>query len=92
MEQEQHIRYLQAKKRVDDLKSFYSNLTAYCIVVPVLWWINLNTVDFLWAIFPTLGWGVGLIMHSMEAHGNHPIWGKAWEKRKLGEFMDDKEF
>jgi len=73
-------RYAKAKERVKAVKDFYSNLIAYCIVIPFLWWLNFRTTDFLWAFFPTLGWGFGLAAHGMEAYGYNPLWGKRWEQ------------
>ncbi len=85
-------RYLKAKEKVKGIKDFYSNLTAYCIVIPFLWWLNFKTTDFLWAFFPTLGWGFGVIAHGMEAYGYNPLWGKRWEERKIQELMDKDDF
>ncbi|WP_313777837.1 2TM domain-containing protein [Flagellimonas meishanensis] len=85
-------RYLKAKERVKNIKDFYSNLIAYCIVIPFLWWLNLRTTDFLWAFFPTLGWGFGVLAHGMEAFGYNPLWGKRWEERKIQELMDKDGF
>lgn len=84
-------RYLKAKERVKGIKDFYSNLITYCIVIPFLWWLNLRTSDFLWALFPTLGWGFGVIAHGMEAFGYNPLWGKKWEERKIQELMDKED-
>ncbi|RUA13851.1 MAG: histidine kinase [Flavobacteriia bacterium] len=85
-------RYIKAKERVKAIKDFYGNLTAYCIVIPFLWWLNSRTTDFLWAIFPTLGWGFGVLMHGMEAFGYNPLWGKRWEERKIKELMEKDDF
>ena len=85
-------RYQQARERVEALKNFYGNLMAYCIVIPGLWFINYRTSNFMWAIFPTLGWGFGVFMHWMEATGRNPFMGKNWEQRKIREYMDDDEF
>ena len=82
-------RYNKAKERVEAIKGFYGNLTAYCIVIPVLIVINYNTTSFPWAIFPTLGWGFGVTAHGLEAFGYNPLFGKNWEERKMREFMDD---
>lgn len=93
--QEEHIeekRYLKAKERVEALKGFYGNLMAYLIVIPFLWWLNSRTTSFIWAIFPTLGWGFGLTMHALEAFGYNPIWGKRWEEKKIHELMDKEDF
>jgi hypothetical protein len=85
-------RYAKAKEHVKAIKEFYSNLMAYCVVIPFLWWINLKTTDFLWAFFPTIGWGFGVLAHGMEAFGYNPLWGKRWQERKIRELMDSEDF
>lgn len=85
-------RYQKAKERVEAIKGFYGNLTAYCIVIPFLVWLNWRTTSFPWAIFPTLGWGFGLLMHGMEAYGYNPFLGKRWEERKIRELMEKDDF
>jgi len=84
--------YEKAKERVEAIKGFYGNLLSYCIVIPILWFINYRTTDFIWAIFPTLGWGFGVAMHAMEAFGVNPLWGKRWEEKKMRELMEDEDF
>ena len=93
--QEEYIeekRYLKAKERVETLKGFYGNLISYCLVIPFLWWLNFRTTSFLWAIFPTVGWGFGVIAHGMEAYGYNPLWGKRWEEKKIKELMEKDDF
>ncbi|WP_127141541.1 2TM domain-containing protein [Flagellimonas marinaquae] len=85
-------RYAKARERVQAIKDFYGNLMAYCIVIPFLWWLNLRTTEFLWAFFPTIGWGFGLTAHGMAAFGFNPLWGKRWEERKIKELMDKDDF
>ncbi len=85
-------RYQKAKERVEAIKGFLGNLTAYCIVIPFLVWINYRTTDFPWAVFPALGWGFGVITHGMEAYGYNPLWGKSWEEKKIKEFMEKDDF
>ncbi len=85
-------RYQKAKERVEAIKSFYGNLVSYCIVIPILAYINLKTTSFPWVIFPALGWGFGVIAHGMEAFGYNPIFGKSWEERKMKEYMEDENF
>ncbi len=92
MDTDKNLRYERAKERVDDLKSFYSSLFSYCIVIPILVYINYRTSSFPWAIFPALGWGIGLISQWMSATDNHPILGKGWEERKIREYMNNSEF
>ena len=93
--QETHIeekRYLKAKERVEQIKGFYGNLLSYCFVIPLLWWINSRTTSFTWAIFPTIGWGIGLLFHGMEAYGYNPILGRRWEDKKIRELMEKDDF
>ena len=77
--------YYRAKKRVEELKAFYANLTAYCIVIPVLVYINLTFVpDFHWFWFSACGWGFGVLLHGFNTfayNGN-------WEKRKIKEILN----
>ena len=83
-------RYLRAKEKVEKIKGFYTNLTSYLIVIPILIYVNFNSGGFPWAIFPALGWGFGLLGHGMEAFGYNPFMGKNWEDRKIKEFMDEE--
>jgi hypothetical protein len=77
--------YLRAKERVENLKGFYGNLASYCIVIPILIIINLNSPhDFQWFWFPMLGWGFGLLFHAFETFG----YGKSWEEKKIQEILN----
>ncbi|MBO0329455.1 2TM domain-containing protein [[Muricauda] lutisoli] len=92
MENFEEQRYARAKERVERIKSFYSNLTAYFLVIPLLAYLNFRTTGFPWSIFPAIGWGLGLVGHWMTAYGQNPIFGKEWEERKIQELMSNKEF
>ena len=85
-------RYEKAKERVEAIKGFYGNLMAYCIVIPVLAYINYRTTSFTWVIFPALGWGFGLLGHGLKAYGYNPLFGKNWEEKKIKEFMEKDNF
>lgn len=86
------LRYQRAKEKVKGLKDFYSNLVSYCLVMPLLAYINYITTSFPWALFPAVGWGIGLISHWMNAIGYHPVLGRNWEERKIKEYMNNSEF
>ncbi len=46
---------------------FYSHLTSYCIVNGFLIFVNMWTSrQYLWAIWPIMGWGIGLAFHFMD--------------------------
>ncbi len=85
-------RYQKAKERVEKIKGFFGNLVAYCLVIPLLAWLNWRTTHFPWVVFPMLGWGFGLLMHGWEAYGNNPIWGRNWEAKKIRELMEKEDF
>ena len=80
--------YLNARKRLDKLKEFYISLIAYVIVIPFLAFINFRTFSGVqWFWFPMIGWGLGLVFQALEVFGKNKYFGKAWEERKIKEFM-----
>lgn len=77
--------YDRAVRRVKELKEFYGSLISYLIVIPVLIFINFNTMPkFQWFWFPMLGWGLGLSFHAFRVFG----YGTSWEERKIQEIMN----
>ena len=77
--------YERAVIRVKELKEFYGSLISYLIVIPILIFINLNTMPkFYWFWFPMLGWGLGLSFHAFRVFG----YGTSWEERKIQEIMN----
>lgn len=88
MEQIQEVyldnkRYSVAKKKVEELKEFYGNLTAYVLVIPFLIWIYyITNSDFPWVVFPIVGWGIGVTMHGLEVFSYHPFLSKDLDKAR----------
>ena len=86
------ILYKKAKKQAKEIKSFYINLTCYCIVIPGLIFINLfYTPEYLWFYWSMLGWGMGLFFHAMQAFNWNPFFSKEWEQKKLKQFIEEEE-
>ncbi len=86
--QQQNSAYYRAKKRVDELKGFYGNLASYCIVIPILIFVNLYfTPGFQWFWFSLCGWGFGLMMHAFKVFG----YGGQWEERKIRQIMHQNQ-
>tara|TARA_B100000809_G_scaffold3549_1_gene3838 strand:+ start:45041 stop:45316 length:276 start_codon:yes stop_codon:yes gene_type:complete len=82
-------RYTKAMLKVKELKGFYGHLTAYCIVMPFLAYLNYSTSpQFYWFWFPLLGWGFGLFMYSLQVLGRT----SKWEERKIREYMNNENF
>ncbi len=77
--------YERAQKRVKEIKSFYSNLISYCIIIPFLVIINLlTTPENIWFFFPMLGWGIGVAAHGMSVFAI----GKKWEDKKIRQILE----
>ncbi len=58
--------YERARKRVEAKIGFYIHFTVYIGVNILLIIINLLTSpDYLWFIWPLIGWGIGVFFHGM---------------------------
>lgn len=89
---EMNEKYLAARRRVEELKEFYWNLTAYCIVIPFLIFINYRTHwEFKWFWFPVFGWGIGLAFHAISVFLDKGFFGRKWEEKKIREYMREDE-
>jgi hypothetical protein len=85
-------RYYLAKKKVENIKGFYGNLTSYIGVNIVLIFINLYTTpNHLWFYWPLMWWGVGVMFHGLKVFEVFPVLGKGWEERKIRELMDKEK-
>jgi hypothetical protein len=85
-------RYQRAKKQVEEIRGFYSNLIAYVAVNVFLMYINLRfSPQYLWFLWSAGSWGIGLIFHGMKVFNYSPFLGKDWEEKKLKEFMDQEK-
>lgn len=80
-----------ALARVRKLKRFYLHVMQYVLVISFLFAINLMTYPkFLWAVFPALGWGVGLMMHGLSIWSHSPLFGAEWERRQVEKYLGRK--
>jgi hypothetical protein len=87
---QQNNKYIKAVERVEEIKGFYSNLIAFCIVIPFLIYINLKySPEFHWFWFPIMGWGIGLTFQGFKAFAYNPFLGRDWEERKIQEYMNE---
>ena len=82
-------KYIKAKNRVQKVKGFYTHLTIYCIVIPIIVFANLKfEPHFHWFWFSLIGWGIGLFTHWLNVFGFSKIGlGKEWEDKKIKELM-----
>ena len=85
-------KFIRAKKKVEILKGFYSNLLAYCLVIPFLIFINLMTSPHhLWFWYPMIGWGIGIVFHAFGVFNKTSFFGTNWEDKKIQEYMEEDE-
>lgn len=86
-------KYLKAVERVKEIKTFYTGLLSYAMVIPFLVFIYYrytpHTIQWFW--FAALGWGIGLVFQGFKAFSYHPILGGDWEAKKIKEFMDKED-
>ena len=79
-----------ALHHVRKLKGFYIHLTQYVVVISALFALNLwQGAPHLWAVWPALGWGIGILVHALRVFEIHPF-GPDWEKRKVEERLGRK--
>lgn len=83
-------KYIRAKKRVEELKKFYQNLTSYIIIISGLAALNyyIDGWRYMWFLWAALGWGIGLFFHAIATFNLVPFFGKKWEERKIKEYMN----
>ncbi len=86
-------KYTEAKKRIKKIKGFYTHLAIYCIIIPVIIFVNLKfEPHFHWFWFSALGWGTGLFCHWLNVFGFNKIGlTKNWEERKIKELMNEEK-
>ena len=53
-----------ARRRASAKLGWYVHAAAYLLVIPLLWALAAAT-GTRWAVFPTLGWGLGLAVHGV---------------------------
>ncbi|MDY0779230.1 2TM domain-containing protein [Tenacibaculum sp. IB213877] len=84
--------FLRAKKKVKEIKTFYTHLLAYVLTMPIVVTVNLIFVpQFHWFWFPVLGWATAILIHWFTVFGKNFIGlGKDWEERKIKELMQEE--
>lgn len=76
-----------ARKRVRAIRAFYVAVLAYALIIPALWVVNLSVGGKLWAHWPTLGWGLGLLIQGLTVFAGGSFFGDEWERKKVDEMM-----
>ncbi|MBN1205393.1 MAG: 2TM domain-containing protein [Myxococcaceae bacterium] len=80
--------YDRARKRVADLRDFYSHLAVYLVVNLCLFILNMMTSpETRWFLWPLIGWGIGILIHGLSVIFSAQ-WSKKWEDRKIHQLME----
>lgn len=91
MENFEQEKFTRAKKRVEEIKSFYIHVMVYLVInafILISIYINADTF-WTWPHFVTLfGWGIGLAFHAAKVFGFNPLFGKNWEERQIQKFIE----
>ena len=85
--------YEKARKRVQELKGFYSNLITYIVINVGLMIINLVTSPgSLWFYWVSIFWGIAVVIHAVKIFIlKGKFLGAEWEERKIREMMEKPE-
>lgn len=85
-------KYERAKKRVEELKGFYSHLAVFIVINVVLFIINMATSPGNWWFYwVTLFWGIGLAFHAAGVFGRGKIISREWEEKKIQQYIHEEE-
>lgn len=95
-------RYLRAKKRVDELKSFYIHFGVYIAVNVFLssrqvyedlqdGFTISESISDLNIYWVWIFWGIGIFFHALRVFGSHLLLGSNWEDKKINEFMNENK-
>lgn len=77
-----------AEKRVladiRSLRMFYIHLFFYVMIIALLFLINIMTSrEYIWAVWPMLGWGVGVFLHGVTVLKPLRGFGAEWERKEF---------
>ncbi len=73
-----------AFEQVQHEKGFYRHLIMYVIIIAFLFALNLITEPgYIWAKWPAMGWGLGILIHGIRIFSPLQMFGPEWEKRQI---------
>lgn len=95
----EEVKYLQAKKRVEELKGYYWHLAIYLIINTFISWKDIlkgigndeNIVEIFYDYKVSSSWiiwGIILVIHTIRVFGFNNSFTKSWEDRKIKEYMN----
>ena len=74
----------QAMEYVRDIKAFYAHLIGYLFSTVLMFTMNFIFMPYyIWAWWPTFGWGMGILIHGLVVFEVLSPFGTDWEKRQI---------
>lgn len=77
-------KYERARKRVKELKGFYTHLTIYLVVMALLFFIDYSDRGNWWVHWPAIGWGLAVVIQGVSIGLFNP----EWEEKKIKEIIE----
>lgn len=86
---EEDYKYKIARERVEEKRKFRKHLSTYMTMSLFFLVLNMVTRGRLWAHWPIIGWGIGVLMHYFKAYGlpGLGVDDPAWEAREMEKEM-----
>jgi hypothetical protein len=100
MEPKEKIKYERAKKRVEDIKGFYTHLSIYLVINGLMLLAALGIFEgtFIpiqfpgWSYFTTpFFWGIAIFIHWIYVFKSQFNPFKNWEEKKIKQFIEEEE-
>jgi uncharacterized membrane protein YdbT with pleckstrin-like domain len=84
--------YERAKKRVNQLKGFYTNLMVYIVVIIFLAVVNyLTSPGIWWFLIVAFIWGIFVVAQGISVYRKRGLFSKEWEDKKIKEYMEQDD-
>jgi transcriptional regulator with XRE-family HTH domain len=78
------VKEQEAMESVRDIKSFYSHLATFVVVLIALTVMNLIvSPGYLWVIWVAFGWGIGVASHALSVFEITNFFGADWDRRQI---------
>lgn len=82
---QENLRYEMATQKVYQMKRFYSSLISFCIVMPILFFLNWrSSSENWWALWPFGFWAFSLIIRAVKVFGI----GAEWEQKQIQKYLN----
>ena len=84
----EHDKAVAASRQVEAITAFYIHLAVFVVVIGILAAVNIMTAPDWWVQWPLLGWGIGVLGHSVAVFGRMPAFVTRWQLRKIRDIKE----